>query len=286
MTNVAPIRRPPRERVSEAGPSIRRDRAVTIRGLSFAAADRKGREAEILRGVDLAVDDREFVSIVGPSGCGKSTLLNFVAGLLPVQEGTVKVMGGEPGSGAAIGYMFQQHGLLPWRSIIRNVELGLEIAGVARIERRRKAVATLAEMGLSGYEEHYPNELSGGMRQRVALARTLVADPQLILMDEPFGALDAQTKILIQDSFITYWEQHRKTVLFVTHDLDEAVALSDRVLVMGARPGRFIAEYTIDLPRPRTLGRLRGVARFNELTAAIWDDLKEEALAAMRGRRP
>ncbi|MGF7159610.1 ABC-type nitrate/sulfonate/bicarbonate transport system ATPase subunit [Rhodoligotrophos appendicifer] len=180
--------------------------------------------------------------------------------------------------------MFQQHGLLPWRSVVRNVELGLEIAGVSQAERRERARVILSELGLGGFEDHYPSDLSGGMRQRAALARTLIAEPKLILMDEPFGALDAQTKIFIQEMFITYWEKHRTTVLFVTHDLAEAVALSDRVVVMSARPGHILSAYDVDIPRPRDIVHLRTLERFNALNEAIWSDLRAEALLAMRGR--
>jgi NitT/TauT family transport system ATP-binding protein len=258
--------------------------AVSIRSLDFRVEDKRKRSTEILADVNLDVAAGEFVSIVGPSGCGKSTLLNFVAGLLPVQSGELDVFTGKPGQGDPIGYMFQQHGLLPWRSILRNVEIGLEVAGVNAAERTQRSRKMLADMGLAGFEEHYPNEISGGMRQRASLARTLVANPALILMDEPFGALDAQTKIFIQELFSKYWESYRKTVLFVTHDLAEAVALSDRVLVMSARPGHIIAEYRITIPRPRDFSKLRSLPRFNELTEAIWSDLREQAALSMQGR--
>jgi NitT/TauT family transport system ATP-binding protein len=265
--------------------SRERPAIVTVESLRFAVTDRRGRRTDILGGVDLALADGEFVSIVGPSGCGKSTLLNFISGLLPVQAGRVEVFGKPPGSGR-VGFMFQSHGLMPWRTISANVELGLEIAGTPRAERRERAGAMLAEMGLRGFEDHFPGELSGGMRQRAALARTLIADPDIILMDEPFGALDAQTKVFMQELFARYWNDHRKTVLFVTHDLSEAIALSDRVLVMGARPGRIIAEHDVPLARPRDFDRLRSHTLFNDLYERIWADLRREASAGMRGREP
>lgn len=258
--------------------------AITIKGMSFAADDRQGRRTEILSNVDLTVREREFVAIVGPSGSGKSTLLNFVSALLPVRTGEVKLFGEPVPTARRVGYMFQTHGLMPWRSILDNVAIGLEIAGAAREERYSRSRALLAELGLKGFEDHYPAELSGGMRQRAAMARTLVADPEVVLMDEPFGALDAQTRVFMQELFSRYWNDHRKTVLFVTHDIAEAVALADRVLVMSARPGRFIAEYPVDLERPRALDSLRTDPRFNEICELVWADIRREAGVSMQGR--
>ncbi|MEP9348781.1 ABC transporter ATP-binding protein [Xanthobacter sp. KR7-225] len=259
--------------------------AVRIAGLSFRLMDRQKRQLQILDHVDLALKEAEFVSIVGPSGCGKSTLLNFIAGLTPVQSGSVEVFGTPPGAeGAPIGYVFQQHALLPWRNVLQNTVISLEVKGVGKAEREQRAREMLGVMGLDGFEDHFPREISGGMRQRVSLARTLVDNPRLILMDEPFGALDAQTKLLIQEMFLKYWEEHRKSVLFITHDLAEAIALADRVLVMSSRPGRILAEYEVGIPRPRTLDQVRHMARFTELHDAIWEDLRGEALKAMQGR--
>ena len=257
--------------------------SLSIKGLSYALLDRSGTRRQILSSLDLDVREGEFVSVVGPSGCGKSTLLNFISHLLPVQAGTVEVLG-EPvrSFNTKVGYVFQQHALLPWRTVIENTELGLEVKGEPREGRRERCRAVLAQMGLAAFENHYPSEISGGMRQRVSLARTLVAEPEVILMDEPFGALDAQTKLLIQEIFLNYWEQHRRSVLFVTHDLGEAIALSDRVVVMSARPGRIIADHTIDLPRPRDSERLRSNARFLEYHDLLWSALREEAASAMQ----
>jgi len=265
-----------------------RESAVLVRGLSYSVRGARRRESgtDILAGVDLAIAPRQFVSIVGPSGCGKSTLLNFLAGLLPVQAGQVDLGRDAGGKPRTLGYMFQQHGLLAWRTVQKNVELGLEVAGVPAAERAERARAMLADMGLQGFERHYPREISGGMCQRVALARTLATQPDLILMDEPFGALDAQTRTFIQEMFSQYWEQHRKTVLFVTHDLAEAVFLSDRVLVMSARPGRIVAEYDIDLPRPRSIDALRAEPRFLSLIDGLWQDIKAQSAIAMKGRAP
>ncbi|MDO9443446.1 MAG: ABC transporter ATP-binding protein [Beijerinckiaceae bacterium] len=264
---------------------MRRDEglSLSIRGLSYALRDRSRTMRQILDNVDLSVREGEFVSVVGPSGCGKSTLLNFISHLLPVQQGELEVLGAPVQAfNTKVGYVFQQHALLPWRTVIENTELGLEVKGEGREERRARCREVLAQMGLAGFEDHYPSEISGGMRQRVSLARTLVAEPEFILMDEPFGALDAQTKVLIQEIFLKYWEQHRRSVLFVTHDLGEAIALSDRVVVMSARPGRIIADHVIDLPRPRNGERLRSDPRFIEYHDLLWSALRDEAANAMQ----
>jgi NitT/TauT family transport system ATP-binding protein len=211
-------------------------------------------------------------------------LLNVIAGLLPVQSGRVELFGAPiRGVHPAIGYMFQQHALLPWRTVLANVELGLELSGVPRHERQRRAAPCLAALGLQGFERHFPSELSGGMRQRVSLARLLVDAPQLILMDEPFGALDAQTRLLVQEMFLRIWEADRPTVMFVTHDLAEAIALADRVVVMSARPARIKQQYVVDIPRPRKLDHLSKVPRFADLLESLWGDLRAEALVAMQG---
>ena len=256
--------------------------AIAVSELSYAATDNKGRAVNILNRVDLSVVAGEFVAIVGPSGCGKSTLLNLIAGLIRCDEKSISIFGANvTGISQRIGYVFQTHALLPWRSVLRNVEIGLEMKGVSPSVRRKEAKATLAQLGLSGFEEHYPSQISGGMRQRVGLARTLVTGPDILLMDEPFGALDAQTKLLVQDIFLEYWESHRKTVVFVTHDLSEAISMADRVLVMSARPGTFKSSYTIHLDRPRHMSQLRTSTQYARYWEQIWEDLKEEAKAAM-----
>ena len=257
---------------------------IAIDNLAFTVKSRGRAEAvtPILADLSLTVREREFVSIVGPSGCGKSTLLNFIAGLLPVQSGRLSVAPMD-GRDRVLGYMFQQHGLLPWRNVQRNVELGLEVAGVPAPQRASQTRRMLEKMGLAGFERHFPREISGGMRQRVALARTLVTRPEVMLMDEPFGALDAQTRVCIQELFGQFWEEHRVTVLFVTHDIDEALFLSDRVLVMGARPGRVVAQYDVDIDRPRTYEQLRHSPRFRELYDSIWHDIRQQSRLSMRG---
>jgi NitT/TauT family transport system ATP-binding protein len=259
--------------------------AIHVSNLGYTVKGRDGRPLEILKTIDLEIADGEFVAIVGPSGCGKSTLLNFMAGLIPIQSGDVKVLGTTAHDGDLnVGYMFQHHALMPWRTILRNAEIGLELRGVASAARRRKVGDILRDLGLAGFENHYPGEVSGGMRQRASLARTLATDPQVVLMDEPFGALDAQTKVLIHEMFLASWEANRRTVVFVTHDLAEAITLSDRVVVMSARPGYLMADHRIHIPRPRNLSHLHTDPRFAEYYDKLWEQLRGEAIKAMAGR--
>ncbi len=228
--------------------------------------------------VNLAVGEGEFLSIVGPSGCGKTTLLNIIAGLLPPSVGTVFIEGARSsGLNPKVGYMFQKDTLLPWATALQNVVLPLEVKGKPD---GKAAGALMTLVGLGGFEHHYPRALSGGMRKRVQLARLLAQDPEILLMDEPFGALDAQTRLMIQEEFLKIWERQRKTVLFVTHDLQEAIALSDRVALISARPGRTKAIYRVDLPRPRRVEEALVHPRFTALFQEIWGSLKEEVLAA------
>jgi NitT/TauT family transport system ATP-binding protein len=228
----------------------------------------------------LRVAAGEFVSVVGPTGCGKSTLLNVGAGLLAPSAGEVRVFG-EPlrGLNRRAGYMFQAEALLPWRSALDNVLLGLQYRGVPEAEARAQAEDWLARVGLAGFGDRYPHQLSGGMRKRTALAQTLALDPDIILMDEPFSALDVQTRQLMENEVLDLWSAKKKAVLFITHDLDEAIAMSDRVVVLSAGPAtRPIGEFGIDLPRPRNVAEVRNTPRFVELHRQIWDVLREEVL--------
>jgi NitT/TauT family transport system ATP-binding protein len=228
----------------------------------------------------LAVEEGEFVSVVGPTGCGKSTLLNVAAGLLAPSSGRALVAG-EPLSGinARAGYMFQADALMPWRNALDNVMAGLEFRGVPRDTAMARAREWLARVGLSGFENRYPHQLSGGMRKRVALAQMLILDPEILLMDEPFSALDIQTRQLMENELLDLWSADRKSVLFITHDLEEAIALSDRVVVLSAGPATHpIGEFAIDLPRPRDVAEIRLSPRFVELHEAIWHVLKSEVL--------
>ena len=233
-----------------------------------------------MRDVTLAIGAGEFVSVVGPTGCGKSTLLNVAAGLLAPSSGLVEVFG-EPlrDINRRAGYMFQSEALMPWRSALDNVLAGLQYRGVPDGEARPQAEAWLARVGLAGFGDRYPHQLSGGMRKRVALAQTLALDPDIILMDEPFSALDIQTRQLMENEVLDLWAAKRKAVLFITHDLDEAIAMSDRVVVLSAGPGTHpIGEFTIDLPRPRDVAEVRSQPRFVELHTQIWGVLRDEVL--------
>ena len=230
----------------------------------------------------LAVAPGEFVSIVGPTGCGKSTLLNVAAGLLAPSAGSVTAFG-EPliGVNRRAGYMFQSDALMPWRSALGNVMAGLEFRGTPRAAAQSQARDWLARVGLGGFEDRYPHQLSGGMRKRVALAQMLILDPQILLMDEPFSALDVQTRQLMENELLELWSANRKSVLFITHDLEEAISLSDRVVVLSAGPAtRPIGEFAIDLPRPRDVAEIRMTPRFVELHGAIWQQMKAEVLKA------
>jgi NitT/TauT family transport system ATP-binding protein len=228
----------------------------------------------------LVVDEGEFVSVVGPTGCGKSTLLNVAAGLLAPSSGRALVAGRPlEGINVRAGYMFQADALMPWRNTLDNVTAGLEFRGVRRESAVARARDWLARVGLTGFENRYPHQLSGGMRKRVALAQMLILDPQILLMDEPFAALDIQTRQLMENELLDLWSANRKSVLFITHDLEEAIALSDRVVVLSAGPATHpIDEFAIDLPRPRDVAEIRLSQHFVALHEAIWQVLKSEVL--------
>lgn len=230
-----------------------------------------------LENVSLTVKDGEFVSLVGPSGCGKSTLLKAVSGLIRPEKGTI-LIDGNPVKGVPdeVGFVFQNDALLPWKTIIDNVRLPLEIKGFNKAQQLEEAKRFIDMVGLKGFEEYFPNQLSGGMKKRVALARSFAYDPELYLMDEPFGPLDAQTRVKIGDSFLKMWESVGKSVLFVTHDIEEAIVLSDRVVVMSKRPGRVKAEFEVNIGRPRPYYDSRFNARFKELQKEIWSYISEE----------
>jgi NitT/TauT family transport system ATP-binding protein len=229
-----------------------------------------------LQSFDIDIAEGEFLSIVGPSGCGKSTFLNVLLGLIRPDSGDVR-MRGAPISGPSTerAMVFQEFGLLPWRTVQANVELGLELKGMSSQARREVSQPLIEMIGLAGFEGHFPHELSGGMKQRVGLARALATDPNVLLMDEPFAALDAQTRDLMQAELLRIWSKAKKTVLFVTHQIEEAIYLSDRVMVMTKRPGRAKTIFNIDLPRPRDY-EMRVTPEFNELKLQIWNSLKDE----------
>lgn len=253
---------------------------VRIGDLSVTYAPRSG-SAE-LKAVDSAtfsVTAGQIVAIVGPSGCGKTTVLNVLAGFLPF-TGTVLLGDREPGRRRDLGYMFQKDALLPWRSLLSNVEFPLEIRGVGPAQRRSAAMDLLDRLKLGGFASSFPHEVSGGMAKRVALAQNLIHAPAILLLDEPFGALDAFTRAEVEQDLLRLLEQTATTAVFVTHNLQEAIALSDRVLVMSARPGRILADHRIDLPRPRSILDVQYSPRFAELEAAIWTSLRGEIVGA------
>ena len=238
---------------------------------------------DAVQNISVDVQPGEFVSVIGPSGCGKSTLLNIVAGFLTPTEGETRVDGAEiRGPGADRGVVFQQYSLFPWLSVRQNVEFGLKMQGVSRPAREAKARTLLGLAGLLAFENHYPEQLSGGMKQRVGIVRALATSPQVLLMDEPFGALDAQTRVVMQEILTNMWEQLKLSVLFITHDIEESIFLSDKVFVMTARPGRIKAEIPIDLPRPRT-AEMTSSPEFLAIHRTLKALIREESLAAMGG---
>jgi NitT/TauT family transport system ATP-binding protein len=237
---------------------------------------RFGADVVAVSDANLKINAGEFVSIVGPSGCGKTTLLNLIAGLIDQQDGQIVVAGTSPKAGRAdVAYMLARDCLFPWRTAIDNVMLGGEFRGVPAIRRRERAQELLRHVGLAGFENHYPKALSHGMRQRVALARTFSLESPVLLMDEPFGALDAQTKMQLEDVLLDLWSEERRTVVFITHDLAEAVMLSDRVVVMSARPGRIMVDIPISLPRPRSVRALQKDPAFHAIYAQVWSWLEQ-----------
>lgn len=257
--------------------SERKNIKLSVRNINHSFRSKNGEMTKALSDVSLDIRDHEFVALVGPSGCGKSTLLNIMAGLVKPTQGQVMI-DDIPVKGVSdrIGYMSQADTLLPWRNIIDNVALGLELKGVPKKERYERAHQLIDRVGLSGFENSYPFELSGGMRKRAALIRTLAVDPEILFMDEPFGPLDYFTKEMLQEDIMKLWQENRQTVVYVTHDLPEAITLADRVVIMSARPSIIKSDYDIRLPRPRSVMDIRFNSEFIELEKMIWNDLKEE----------
>ena len=231
---------------------------------------------------DLEVPAGQFLAIVGPTGCGKSTLLNVAAGLLPPASGTCEIFGHSlSGINHEAGYLFQSDSLMPWKTAVDNIAIGLEIRGVKRQDALNQSREWLARVGLQSFGNRYPHQLSGGQRKRIGLAQVLILNPKLILMDEPFGPLDAQTRVLMGDLLLKLWSKDRKAVMFVTHDLEEAITLADRVIIISAGPASHVkGDYLINLPRPRNLQEIRLTAEFAEIHRTLWNDLKEEVLKA------
>ena len=249
--------------------------------LQTVGLDKTFGELDVLRGLDVTVQDGAFVAIVGPSGCGKTSFLRIVAGLEQQSAGAVLIDGAAVhGPGADRGFVFQSDNLLPWRTVFANAMIGPEIGGRADAAARERTKALLRLVGLAGFENYYPRQLSGGMRQRVNLARALAVDPRILLMDEPFSALDAQTREIMQTELLRIWEQGRKTALFVTHQIDEAVYLADEVLVFARRPGRIRQIVPINLPRPRPLS-IKRTPQFVALVDQIWGAIEEDVRASV-----
>ena len=240
-----------------------------------------------LGSVSLSVGEGEFVALLGPSGCGKSSLLRIVADLLRPTAGTVEISSSRENGNdrPKTALVFQEYALFPWRTVLENVVFSLEMRGMPGEERAARARKVLGRVGLQSFAGAYPHQLSGGMRQRVGIARALAAEPEVLLMDEPFGALDAQTRTVLQEELLRVWESERKTVLYVTHSIDEAVFMSDRVVLLSARPGRIKAEYTVELPRPRKM-EMRGWNSYTKLSLDIWAALKDEVDRAMVSENP
>ncbi len=256
--------------------------AVSLGDIRITFVDRTGQGYTAVTDASLDVADGEFVAIVGPTGCGKSTLLNVAAGLLKPSAGRCAIFGQElAGLNREAGYLFQSDALMPWKTAIENVAISLEVNGTRGTEARERAQGWLGRVGLSAFGDRYPHQLSGGQRKRVALAQTLILDPKILLMDEPFGPLDAQTRVLMGELLLDLWSRDRKAVMFVTHDLDEAISLSDRVVVMAAGPGsRIIGRYDVTLERPRDPAEIRHTAEFAEIHKEIWHTLKGEVIKA------
>lgn len=253
---------------------------IRVSNVDHCYESQQGQAVRALVDISLVIEPGEFVAIVGPSGCGKTTLLNMVGGLLSGTNGEILIGSNRPRAGAPdLGYLFARDNLLPWRTAAGNVSLPLEIRGVPKKERESRVAAALAAMGLADFYHSHPAQLSQGMRQRVALARMLVTDPTTLLMDEPFSALDAQTRLLMHSHFLAVWERLKSTVLLITHDLGEAITLADRIVVFSRRPGRIKAEYRVEIPRPRSVADLQANSQYHDLYRNVWRVLEEELMA-------
>ena len=268
----------------EEGESSSSAKALEVIGLSKTFRwKKKGVDQELLAidSLDLSISKGEFVTVIGPSGCGKTTLLRIVAGLIGYDSGEVRINGevvNGPGQDRAV--VFQSFGLFPWKTVLANTMLPLTVrSDVSKEEAEESARLNLKKVGLSGFEDAHPHQLSGGMQQRVGLARALTADPDILLMDEPFGSIDAQTRLVMQEELLSIWSETRKTVMFVTHDLDEAVMLADRVAVLSPGPGKVQDELIVDMPRPRWEYDLRAHPRFAEIRATVWDLIRQDTVS-------
>lgn len=253
---------------------------ILVTDISKAFRLPSGQTVNALQGIDLKIADGEFVSLIGASGCGKTTLLRIVGGFERATGGHVEIVARAGGTGLLTATVFQEDSVFPWLDAQANVEYGLRVRGVPRQQRSAIADYFIDKVGLNAFRHAYPAQLSGGMRQRVSVARAFANDPEVLLMDEPFGALDEQTRLVLQDEILRLWSQHQRTVLFVTHSLDEAIALSDRIVVLSARPGKVRAIIPVDIPRPRKVSALRAHPRYAELYQHLWSLLETDIAAA------
>jgi NitT/TauT family transport system ATP-binding protein len=262
-------------------PSAAMAPAIELRGVTKRFLTPSGAIHTALRDLDMTVEPGEFCAVVGPTGCGKSTTLALISGLEPASEGEVDVFG-KPVDGIedGIGYVFQADAVFPWKTVLENVAAGPRYKGTSNRDARDRARDWISRVGLSGFEDRYPYQLSGGMRKRVALAQSLINGPRILLMDEPFSALDVQTRSLMENELLALWAATSASVVFVTHDLEEAISLSDRVFVITAGPGTVKSTYKVDLPRPRNVAEIRFQPRFAEIYEEIWKDLKDEVLVS------
>src|SRR5947209_1055518 len=253
--------------------------AIEIRDVTKRFLTPTGKAYTAIRDINMAVAPGQFVALVGPTGCGKSTTLGLISGLERPSEGEVQVMG-KPVQGIdpRIGYVFQADAVFPWKNVLHNVATGPRFRGQPKAQAFERARDWIARVGLSGFEDRYPHQLSGGMRKRVALAQTFINEPQILLMDEPFSALDVQTRTMMEDELLQLWSSHSASVVFVTHDLEEAISLADRVCVITSGPGTIKGIYTIDLPRPRKVAEISFEPRFLQLYHQIWEDLRDEVV--------
>jgi len=258
-----------------------RDVAIELAGVTKRFVSPSGASFTALRDLDMRVVEGEFCAVVGPSGCGKSTTLALISGLEPPSLGTVRVYGElVTGVTPRVGYVFQRDAVFPWKNVIDNVAIGPRFHGLAGHDANGLARTWIQRVGLAGFEHYYPHQLSGGMRKRLALAQTLINEPRILLMDEPFSALDVQTRALMENELLDLWGASGASVVFVTHDLEEAIALADRVVVITAGPGTVKSTYKVDLPRPRNVAEIRFQPRFVQLYEEIWNDLKDEVLVS------
>jgi NitT/TauT family transport system ATP-binding protein len=251
---------------------------ISIQGLSKSFRSPQGR-THALSDINLEIDEGEFFCIVGPSGCGKTTLLRIIAGLESASEGALNLHQADLSRPLA-SMVFQEHSLYPWMTVIDNAEFGLDMRGISRHERRARVMPLLQAVGLTKFINHYPHQLSGGMKQRVSLVRAFVNDPEILLMDEPLAALDAQNKVLLQEELVKIWEATRKTVVYITHSIDEAVSMGDRIGVMSSGPGRFKSILPVSFERPRDVIAIRGTPEFAKLSAEIWNLIEGEVRQA------